>query len=149
MGKLIYGSGVVSLVEASNVAGIEIHYRGAFEYSSLIKDLSTKIRTSDNKVVIFTLKKNYNISGELFMYQGELSITKVIVGGWDAKEIPTTITRVGSAVAETITGKAEVISLYSEDLTETKLFNKKVGKTKRIDRKKIKVKKLREFPPHP
>ena len=149
MAKLIYGTGVVNLTDAKNVAGIEIHYNGAFEYSSLCKNLSTKIRTSNNKIIIYTLEKNHSIEGDLFMYQGELSITNVIVGDWDAKKISTSIKRVGLALAEGLTSNAETIDILSDDLKETKVFNKTITKTKRVEKKQIKIKTLKGFPPHP
>ena len=137
MAKLVYGNGIVSLIDASNVAGIEMNYQGAFEFSSLCKDLNTKILASKDKILLYILKKNHSIDGDLFMYRGELKITRVIVSDWSAKKIPTSISSPGLAIAESLISTSETMTINSENMKNSSSMGSKIGKTKPVSKDKI------------
>ena len=126
MAKLYYGNGNVSIEsEGSQIAGVQIRYRGAIEIDDKTSD-SFAITQHKNGIMVFPI--GGGTLNELFSYTGELKILSVIVADNNAKKVPTSIHRVMD-YTELLNTNSEDMTTKSEDLSVTYISGRKVAKT--------------------
>ena len=124
MAKLYYGNGECT-IEGSDIAGVEIRYRGAIEIDDKTSDAFS---ISQHKNIIMVFPVGEGILNDLFSYNGEFKILSVTVADSNAKKVPTSIHRVMD-YTELLTTKAEDMTTKSEDLSVTYISGRKVAKT--------------------
>ena len=142
MAVLSYGGGKVS-IEGKSIAGIEIHYEGKFHYFPEFKNWNTKIRVGNNKILIYILEKDYNIDGDLFIYEGYLKIKQVIVADWNAEQIPTRIDKLGFADPRFLNTIPESMTQDIENYTDGYQVGRTFKNTKIMPKSLIKPTKRR------
>ena len=125
MNKLIYGNGNCSISSNEDIRGIEIHYAGVVSITDKTPE-GFNIIISNNKIIIFPLGEG-NLT-ELFDYQGEFKVIRILVADKDGNQVPTSIKRVMD-YAELLDTKAEDMTTNSEKLNATYKYANKVKKT--------------------
>ena len=125
MNKLIYGNGNCSISSNEDIRGIEIHYAGVVSITDKTPE-GFNIIISNNKIIIFPLGEG-NLT-ELFDYQGEFKVIRILVADKNGNQVPTSIKRVMD-YAELLDTKAEDMTTNSEKLNATYKYANKVKKT--------------------
>ena len=134
--KLSYGGGVLS-VSGSGIAGVEINYSGAFEYS-IVASTMLNVRISNNKILILSQYRKIDIEGDIFTYRGELVVKRVVVGDWQANKIPHTISEIGFSTAHKLLSTPETMTINVEKMKSGNIVGRRVKKTKMALNKIIK-----------
>ena len=125
MAKLYYGDGNCSILNAENIRGVEIRYKGAISIIDKTSD-SFAIANQNNGIIIFPTGEGF--LSELFEYKGNFKILAVMVADNNGKRVPTSIHRVMD-YAVILNTKAEDMTTNSEDLKQTYTSGRKVSKT--------------------
>ena len=123
--RLIYGNGNCSISSYEDIRGIEIRYKGVVSITDKTPE-GFNIIISNNKIIIFPLGEG-NLT-ELFDYQGEFKVIRILVADKDGNQVPTSIKRVMD-YAELLETKAEAMTTNSEKLNATYRYANKVKKT--------------------
>mgnify|MGYP003136607675 CR=1 FL=1 len=124
---LIYGSGNCS-IEGSGVRGVQIYYSGKVRIKDKTPD-NFYIGSSNNKIIKFPLGEG--TLDNLFDYEGELNIRKVIVANNQGEKIECFIKR--AMDYSELLGDSDTITANSEDLKQEHISGRKVSKTS-VDR---------------
>lgn len=88
MAKLIYGNGTCN-IEGENIRGVQIFKIGNTAIVDKTPD-GYELMQNDNQILIFGLTSSLSLT-ELFEYEGELNIIKVIVADKDGNSVSTII----------------------------------------------------------
>ena len=126
MNKLYYGNGECS-IEASEVAGVQIHYTGNVIINDKTSDFYT-LMCANQTIVIFPIAKNSEPLKELFSYVGDFKITQIIISDPLGNRISTSIKTVMD-YAELLDTKAEDMTIISDSLRADYKHSQKVEKS--------------------
>ena len=127
MVKLFYGSGSCTIDgQGTDIAGVHIFYRGAIEITNNNPDSFGIAANSDN-IVIFPLMPEVSLS-ELFEYVGDFTIISAVVLDSNHNKVNKIIKRVMD-YSELLDSKSEDMTVKSEDLSSSHVYERKVNKT--------------------
>ena len=124
MAKLYYGNGTCS-IEGSDIAGVEIQYRGNIEIDDKTSP-SFAIASGDSKIIIFPI--SIGVLNELFDYRGTIKIISVLVADKMGNSVSTTIHKVMD-YSELLNSKSEDMTILSEDLKAGYTSGSRIKKT--------------------
>ena len=120
---LYYGNGECYLNETGrNIRGVQVHYRGSAVVQKTTDENFTLIH-KNNKILIFPLTTVGSLSN-LFNYNGEMVITRIIVCDQNAEQVACSVKQVMD-YAELINSNAEDMTTIPEDLNVTSLTSKR------------------------
>lgn len=122
MAKLIYGNGTCN-IEGENIRGVQIFKIGNTAIVDKTPD-GYELMQNDNQILIFGLTSSLSLT-ELFEYEGELNIIKVIVADKDGNSVSTIIKKVMD-YSELIDSESEYLTVKSEEFNRGYVYKNKL-----------------------